>query len=93
MHEDWLASARAMSTRLDYPRTKLLVSPEDYSILGCHLIGPEASTLMHQIIMLMHLKNDVRELLNLVYIHPALNELFLTATVSAIGKVKDYKSS
>ncbi|MEZ7958021.1 MAG: hypothetical protein QMC23_00475 [Rubritalea sp.] len=91
VHEDWLASARAMSTRLDYPRTKLLVSPEDYSILGCHLIGPEASTLMHQVIMLMHLKNDVRELLNLVYIHPALNELFLTAAVAAISKIKKSK--
>lgn len=93
VHEDWLASARAMSTRLDYPRTKLLVSPTDYSILGCHLIGPEASTLMHQIIMLMHVKNDVRELLDLVYIHPALNELFLTAAVAAISKVKNYQSS
>ena len=91
VHEDWLASARAMSTRLDYPRTKLLVSPEDYSILGCHLVGPESSTLMHQIIMLMHIKNDVRELLDLVYIHPALNELFLTASVAAIGKVRDYQ--
>ncbi len=86
--ENWLSSARAMSTRLEYPRTKLLVSPEDYSILGCHLIGPEASTLLHQITMLMHVKNDVRELLDLIHIHPALNELFLTAAVSAIGKVK-----
>lgn len=92
VHEDWLASARAMSTRLDYPRTKLLVSPEDFSILGCHLIGPEASTLLHQILMLMQLKNDVRELLELVYIHPALNELFLTAAVSAIRAVKEYQA-
>lgn len=91
--EDWLASARAMSTRLDYPRTKLLVSPEDYSILGCHLVGPESSTLLHQILMLMHLKNDVRELLNLIYIHPALNELFLTAAVSAIAEVKKYRAA
>ena len=33
--DDWLASARAMAMRIDYPRTKLLVSPSDYSILGC----------------------------------------------------------
>jgi len=57
------------------------------------LIGPEASTLMHQIIMLIHLKNDVRELLDLVYIHPALNELFLTAAVSAISKVQNYQEN
>ncbi len=91
--EDWLASARAMSTRLDYPRTKLLVSPEDYSILGCHLVGPEASTAIHQILMLMHLKNDVRELLEMIYIHPALNELFMPAAVQAVAKVRAMKKS
>lgn len=86
--EDWLASARAMSTRLEYPRTKLLVSPKDHSILGCHLIGPEASTAIHQVLMLMHLKNDVRELLEMIYIHPALNELFMPAAVQAVAKVR-----
>ncbi|MFT5836815.1 MAG: mycothione reductase [Candidatus Azotimanducaceae bacterium] len=86
--EDWLASARAMSSRVDYPRTKLLVSPKDYSILGCHLIGPEASTALHQVLMLMHLKNDVRELLEMIYIHPALNELFMPAAVQAVAKVR-----
>jgi len=91
VHEDWLASARAMSTRLEYPRIKLLVSPADYSILGCHLVGPESSTLMHQVLMLMHLKNDVRELLKLIYIHPALNELFLPAAVAAIAEVKKFQ--
>ena len=88
IHQDWLASARAMSTRLDYPRIKLLVSPSDYSILGCHLVGPESSTLLHQVMMLMNLKNDVRELAEMIYIHPALNELFLSAAVAAVGEVK-----
>ena len=91
--EDWLASARAMSTRVDYPRTKLLVSPEDFSILGCHLIGPEASTALHQVLMLMHLKNDVRELLEMIYIHPALNELFMPAAVKAIAKIHAIKQN
>jgi len=93
VNSDWLASARAMSMRIDYPCTKLLVSPIDYSILGCHLIGPEASTLIHQVLMLIHVNNDVRELLNLTYIHPALNELFLTAASSAISKVRKYNNT
>lgn len=92
VHQDWLASARAMASRVDYPRIKLLVSPHDYSILGCHLIGPEASTLMHQVLMLMHLKNDVRELVNMIYIHPGLNELFLSAGVAAMGEVRKFPS-
>lgn len=92
VHQDWLASARAMASRVDYPRIKLLVSPHDHSVLGCHLIGPEASTLMHQVLMLMHLKNDVRELVNMIYIHPGLNELFLAAAVAALGEVRKFNA-
>ena len=90
--EDWQASARAMALRVDYPRTKLLVSPKDYSILGCHLVGPEAATLLHQVMAVIHLKNDVRELAGMIYIHPALNECFLPAAVQAIAKVRAYAS-
>jgi dihydrolipoamide dehydrogenase len=91
--EDWLASARAEAMRIDYPRVKLLVSPADYSILGCHLVGPESSTLLHQVMTLMRLKNDVRELASMIYIHPALNECLLAAAVQALGKVKQYRSN
>ena len=91
--EDWLASARADAMRIDYPRIKLLVSPADHSILGCHLVGPEASTLLHQVMMLMRLKNDVRELANMIYIHPALNECLLAAAVKAVGEVKKHHSN
>ncbi|MFN0128099.1 MAG: dihydrolipoyl dehydrogenase family protein [Verrucomicrobiales bacterium] len=90
--EDWLASARADAMRIDYPRIKLLVSPGDYSILGCHLVGPESSTLLHQVMMLMRLKNDVRELANMIYIHPALNECLLAAAVKAVGEVRRFQS-
>lgn len=86
--EDWLASARLEAMRIDYPRVKLLVSPHDYSILGCHLVGPEASTILHQVMTVMRLKNDVRELAETIYIHPALNECLLAAAVKAVGLVK-----
>lgn len=83
--EDWLASARAMAMRIDYPRTKLLVSPKDYSILGCHLVGPESCTLIHQVLAVMHLKNDVHELADMIYIHPGLNECLLAAAVKSVS--------
>ncbi len=91
--QDWLASAQAMAKRIDYSRIKLLVSPEDYRILGCHLLGPEADTIIHRVISVMRLRNDVRELAEMVYIHhPALNECVLAAAVKAVGKVRAYKS-
>ncbi|GAA5130658.1 FAD-dependent oxidoreductase [Luteolibacter yonseiensis] len=89
--EDWLASARVEAMRIDYPRVKLLVSPEDHSILGCHLIGPEASTLLHQVITVMKLKNDVRELAETIFVHPALNECLLAAAVKAVDEVKKFR--
>ncbi len=88
--EDWMASARAMSKRIDYARIKLLVSPKDYRILGCHMVGPEADTMLHQVLAVIQLKNDVRELAEMVYIHPALNECILAAAVKAVAKIRQY---
>jgi dihydrolipoamide dehydrogenase len=85
--EDWLASARLEAMRIEYPRVKLLVSPADYSILGCHLVGPESSTILHQVMTVMRLKNDVRELAETIHIHPALNECLFAAAVKAVVKV------
>lgn len=90
---DWLASAKAMSTRLKYPRTKFIINPNTYEILGCHLIGPEASTMMHQILAVMHLDNDVRHLKEMLYIHPALSEAILPAAVQAVAKVEEYNKN
>ena len=89
--ENWAYSARSMSTRLDYPRTKLIVDSNTYEILGCHLIGPESSTMIHQIMMLMHLKNDIRELPKMIHIHPALPEALAVAAQSAINAIVDGK--
>lgn len=84
----WLASAKAQSLRIKYPRTKFLIEPKNYKILGCHMVGPESSSMMHQVLAIMHLDNDVRHLKEMLYIHPALNEALLPAAVKAIGKVR-----
>jgi len=84
----WTGSAKAMSTLLDYPRTKFLVNPKNYEILGCHMIGPESSTLIHQVLTVIHIDNDIRYLRDMMYIHPALNESFLASVREVIGKCK-----
>lgn len=86
---NWLASAKAMSTRLSYPRTKFLIDPDTHKILGCHMIGPESSTMMHQVLAIMHVENDIRHLKEMLYIHPALSEALLPAAVMAIKKVEN----
>ena len=86
--EDWTLSARALSTRLTYPRTKLIVDASTYEALGCHLIGPEASTMIHQIMILMHLDNDIRKITQLIHIHSALPEALVVAARSAIAAIE-----
>lgn len=87
---NWLASAKAMSTRLDYPFTKFLINPNTYEILGCHMIGPESSTMMHQVLAIMHINNDIRHLKDMLYIHPALSEALLPASVNSVKEVEKY---
>ncbi len=89
---DWLASAKAMSLRIKYPRTKLLIDPNSYEILGAHMIGPESATMMHQVLAIMHLDNDIRHLKEMLYIHPALSEALLPAAVNAVKKVEEYNA-
>ena len=88
---NWLASAKALSLRLDYPVTKFIINPKNYEILGCHMIGPESSTMMHQVLAVMHINNDIRHLKEMLYIHPALSEALLPAAVAAVKEVEEYK--
>jgi dihydrolipoamide dehydrogenase len=87
----WIASAKAQSLRITYPRTKFIVHPYTYEILGCHLIGPESSTMIHQVLAVMHLNNDIRHLKEMLYIHPALSEALLPASVECLKAIKKYK--
>ena len=87
---NWLASAKAMSTRLKYPITKFIINPKNYEILGCHMIGPESSTMMHQILTVMHMDNNIKHLKEMLYIHPALSEAILPAAVEAVKAVENY---
>ena len=89
---NWLASAKALSLRIDYPITKFIVNPETYEILGCHMIGPESSTMIHQVLAVMHINNDIRHLKEMLYIHPALSEALLPAAVETIKEIEKYNN-
>ncbi|MBI3109845.1 dihydrolipoyl dehydrogenase [Candidatus Daviesbacteria bacterium] len=52
---------------------KVLVD-EQNNILGVHIIGPNASILIHEAIVAMKANGNARAITNSVYIHPALPE-------------------
>jgi mycothione reductase len=48
----------------------------DGQILGCHIMGPEASTLIQEVVLAMKAgSGNVRDIRNSVHIHPALSEV------------------
>jgi len=61
---------------------KVLVSSQD-KILGCHIVGPHASILIHEVIVAMNLKRGIEGLRDAIHVHPALSEVVQRAFFDA----------
>ena len=53
---------------------KVLVG-EDGEVLGCHVIGPEASTLVHEVATAIAAGADAETIARTIHVHPALSEV------------------
>ena len=63
---------------------KVLADPHTGNILGAHILGPHASTLIHQLVQAMKFGQTVHELSRgMLYVHPALNEVVEIALIHA----------
>lgn len=55
---------------------KVLADPETREILGCHIIGPDASSIIHEVLVAMRQgSGKVDDIQDTIHIHPALNEV------------------
>jgi len=55
---------------------KLLVDKKTQKILGCHIMGTDASTLIHEVLVAMKSGDGtIRSITGVVHIHPALSEV------------------
>ena len=62
---------------------KFIVSKRTKQILGCHILGPEASVLLHEVLIAMKSGKKALDLLRkTVHIHPALNEVVQRAALN-----------
>jgi dihydrolipoamide dehydrogenase len=53
---------------------KVLVD-EDGGVLGCHVVGPEASTLIHEVSTAVAAGADAETIAETIHVHPALSEV------------------
>ena len=61
---------------------KVIADPRTGLLIGAHILGPQASTLIHQLIQGMKFGQTVAELASgFLYVHPALNEVVENALI------------
>jgi dihydrolipoamide dehydrogenase len=53
---------------------KLLLAP-DGAILGCHMLGPESTSLIQEVVLVMRLRNHVSSLTEAIHPPPARSEV------------------
>jgi mycothione reductase len=71
-------SAMGRAKKLEDGFAKVLAAP-DGELLGCHVIGHEASTLLHEAVVAMRNGVTVPELADTIHAHPTLNKVMLSA--------------
>ncbi len=54
---------------------KVYADRKTRKILGCHIMGSDAASLIHEVIVAMKMGGTVNDVLNTVHIHPALPEV------------------
>jgi dihydrolipoamide dehydrogenase len=81
-------TAMGMARQSDHGFVKILIRQNDKKILGAHIIGDEASNMIHMLIALMYKDGTLDDLLNMIYIHPALPETVRDAARDARDQLK-----
>ena len=69
------SSAMGMALLSDHGFCKILIDRKTHQLLGGHIIGPEASNMIHMIIAYMNMNATLDDMLRTIYIHPALPEI------------------
>jgi len=77
------SSAMGMALLSEHGFCKILVDRKTRKILGGHIIGPEASDMIHMIIAYMNMNATLDDMLRTIYIHPALPEIVRNAARKA----------
>ena len=81
-------SAMGSALLSEYGFCKLIFEQKTQKLIGAHIIGPQSSVMIHQLIAHMHHKAKLEDLLKIIYIHPALPEIVRNAARDARNKVK-----
>lgn len=86
-------SAMGMALRSEHGLVKVLFDRTSLRLVGAHIIGPEAATMIHTCMAFLHMKATLSDMAGLMYIHPALPEVIRNAVRNAVQNKKQAVSA
>lgn len=81
----FMANGRARSMNAIDGFVKILADKKTDKVLGAHIVGAEAGTLIHEIAVLMNFGGSSEDLARTCHAHPTLNEIVKEAALAAHG--------
>lgn len=82
----FLASGKAKASGLTEGLVKVLMDTGTKKILGAHIMGPEASVIIHEVVVAMQNDLTVEQILDAVHAHPTYSEVLMEALEDCLGE-------
>jgi dihydrolipoyl dehydrogenase len=80
------ASGKAVALAETEGFVKVVADKRSGEILGVHIIGPEATEMIHEFAVGRTLEATLEEIMHTIHAHPTLSEASLEATLAALGQ-------
>ncbi|MBI2205894.1 MAG: dihydrolipoyl dehydrogenase [Candidatus Rokubacteria bacterium] len=80
------ASGKAVAMGETEGFVKVVADKRTGEILGVHIIGPEATEMIHEFAVGRTLEATLEEIMHTIHAHPTLSEAALEATLAALGQ-------
>jgi dihydrolipoamide dehydrogenase len=82
----FLANGRAKANQTTDGFVKILADAKTDRVLGCHILGPQAGELIHEVAVLMEFGGSAEDLARTCHAHPTLAEAVKEAALAVAGR-------
>jgi dihydrolipoamide dehydrogenase len=82
----FMANGRARAMAATDGFVKILADAKTDRVLGCHIVGPEAGTLIAEIATVMEFGGSAEDIARTCHAHPTLNEVVKEAALAVDGR-------
>ena len=82
----FLANGRAKANQTTDGFVKVLADAKTDRVLGCHIVGPMAGEIIHEVAVLMEFGGSAEDLARTCHAHPTLSEAVKEAALAVAGR-------